>query len=230
MRKRILLLLVLLSFFSSAAYSEMTLHFDLSPVYSMITNMYSKPLVQNADNSYLEYRRNDDPFIMRHDVGVRFNSSIFFSSSERVGLSIKAVVSKPVKSTKSIPSSADSSSWDGSYEVYENTGEENETLLFYIGPVFKLSLSDFDYGLSFSLSFGSFDFFTSFMDLGIAVEAFVSYHISESFYITGGLMMDSHLFSFYLNENENDYIYKPGYSRISLSPYIGAGLHFGGEK
>lgn len=224
-RAAILILMLILgvpALFSGSFYLQTEIESSLD------TNIFSYPLVQNADAGYLEYR-SGHPFFYRFDLGFGIKSNMFFKN-DRVGLSLGANARFPLFSRSYVPSTgeagwaeaAESGNWH--YEKYDSLKSQMPYISFSIGSAFRFKPGRVsELGLAIRPSISSYDLFQSF-EIGLQVDGFANFIFEENYYFTIGLSYEAHLMKFVRSLSE---IYEENYFTLSVVPYLGFGLKLG---
>lgn len=195
---------------------------------SLDTNIFSYPLVQNANAGYLEYR-SEHPFFYRFDLGFGIKSNMFFSN-DRVGLSLSANARfplfarsyEPVTGENSWKEAAETGNW--SYKKYDSLSAQLPFLAFSVGPAFRYIVNDIvELNLAIRAVINSYDLFKSF-EMGLQADGAINLIFEENYYFTTGLCYDAHLMRFISSISE---IYEENYFSLSVYPYIGFGIKLG---
>ena len=228
--KKILLLIITfmisLSFVFSAEFSM-----DFLAFRSDETNMFSNPLPQNGSNSFLQGIV-ENPYLDRVDYGGKLNMNLFFKSGSRTGISFSFAYGIPVSAEETIPvpedgyNFSDDSSVPWHYDTYEALDKQKDKISFALGPVFRFEYSFIELGGAVRAVLSSLDFFESFT-IGLEVQPYFRAYFNKWLYASIGFSFTAHLFRFIESESQ---FYQPNYSFISLTPFVGLGLRFGGGE
>lgn len=196
--------------------------------YSFDTNVFSDPLpTYDASDgfSWLTWR-SENPFLLRHNLGLGISADIFFKESSRTGLSMSISVGFPIKATSITPVPEDETTgfagnWE--YQSRNSTSEQHPSLFGSIGPVFRVQFGPVDIGVATRISIGSYDIYAHEIVLGIQASPFVNAFMSDMVYIGLCLTYDAHLMRFI---ESNTQFFDLDYQMITLAPSIGIGIRF----
>lgn len=229
--KKVLLFFVLLMISLSVAFSA-EVSFDFLAFRSNETNIFSDPLPLNGSNSFLQGKV-DNPYLDRVDYGGKLNMNLFFVSGSRTGLSFSFTYGHAVSAEETIPVSKEEgkdfssgSAIDWEYHSYDALSDQQDKLSFALGPVFRFEYSFIELGGAVRAAISTFDFFDSFT-VGLEVQPYFRAYFNKWVYASVGFSFTSHLFHFIESEME---FYETNYSFMSLTPFVGLGVRFGGAE
>ena len=225
--KRLLLAILIVSINVSKLFAN-SFYLQTEMQSSLDTNIFSYPLVQNADSGYLAYRSRH-PFFYRIDLGFGIKSNMFFSS-DRVGLSLSASARFPLFARSYEPTTGESSwqeaaetgNWN--YKKYDSLSSQLPFFAFSAGPAFRYVANGIvELNLAIRAVINSYDLFRSF-EVGLQADGAINLIFEENYYFTTGLCYDAHLMRFINSSSE---IYEENYFSLSVYPYIGFGIKLG---
>lgn len=228
--KKVLFLFITLILSISFAFTA-ELSFDFLAFRSTETNIFSDPLPLNGSNSFLQGVV-DNPYFDRVDYGGKLNMNLFFVAGSRTGLSFSFSYGHAVKAEETIPvpdegydfSSGSSVPWD--YETYDALEKQKDKMAFALGPVFRFEYSYIELGGAVRAVLSTYDFFDSFT-VGLEVQPYFRAYFNKWLYASVGFSFTAHLFHFIESETE---FYETNYSAMSLTPFVGLGVRFGGAE
>ena len=217
MRKLVLSLVMLLVL---SALSAATYDLRAALEWSYDTNAFSSPLPDgySLDSDY----PNGGEFIKRQNIGLNISSDIYFIDDSRIGLSTALTLRFPYNSLSIIP---EGEGYDWEYREENSLGRQHISLSCGIGPVFRFQTGIVDIILPVRVSFGSYDWFTSGLVVGVSIEPGVNIEISDSLFLSFALTYDAHLMKFLFSMRN---VYDQGYIMLTAGAYAGLGFRFGG--
>ena len=225
MKKQRLILMIILLFTSSVIYSAVfSITTNLN--YSFDTNIFSNPLPTMSSSQEWLLRKNKNPLMRRHNIGLDINFDYFPHENARIGMSsslelkfpIKSIASKPIPDNKELGFTGN---WE--YYHYETTESQQVGCFGSFGPIFKIYTTHVDYGITLRLSLGAMQYNTPELILGLQIEPFANFHINDSIYISTRFTYDSHFMRFKFEGTE---IFEPYFQLVSLKPSLGVGFKF----
>lgn len=222
--KKIAAVLITLLIAIIPAFSSVTAYIQGSYAFSLDTNIFSNPLPQNVNNTWLEYRMNTAPFLKRFNHGFNTELNLFFSENGKTGLSTSLSSGFPFKATEIRPDSTNANS-DWSYVSTDATDIQDRSLFFGIGPIFRAKFSFLDLGLSLRVSIGTYDTFADNIVMGLQAEPYLNFHFTDYTYFNLGITYDAHLMKFLPSSTVN--YYEEHYFMLTLAPYVGIGIRIG---
>ena len=221
MKRVLIMLLLLITAMTTIAASSMYL--KASYDFSYDSNVFSNPLPKFADSVWLN-NKVEDPFYKRTNNGLSLTLDVFKTPTSRTGFSVNTKLGFANKSINYVPvGDFNSDSW--SYERRDVLEETRCKVFMSIGPIFRARVGKFDLGAAVRGSIGSDDRFTETIVVGVQVEPYLNYFISNSLFINAGVYYDSHIMCFYINDRQK--WFKEDYSAISIGAFIGVGIKIG---
>ncbi len=193
-------------------------------LFSYDTNVYSEPMVRNADSSWLEWRA-QNPFIKRYDNGISADIDLFFSEKGKTGLSVNFANGWAFREREYRPERNGSDWTDWDYTESDAASSSRMKLFAGIGPVFRAQFGAVDLGIALRASAGSYDYFKDSVIVGLQAELYGNVFVTEDLFLTFGMLYDAHLMEFYLNSRER--WYNPGYTMLTAGAYAGIGYKIG---
>lgn len=219
MKKTILTLLLMLLSSSLLLSSKASYYLQMGYEAGYVTNIYSYPLPQNGNESWLLWRK-ENPFIERVDAGFSIKSHIFFSPEDRTGLSFSLGFHEPLFVKETIPTGDFSEDWQ--YYSYDALEKHKLDVTFGFGPIFRARFAFVDLGVALRLTLGTYDYES--LLLGVQSEPYINFFIHENAYVSAGFNFDFHLMRFIDDEIR---IYDEDFSLLGARAYVGFGFLFG---